>query len=110
MHGHWSRTCRTPKHLTNLYQASLKQNTVEINFIHKDRSGNHNACIDVNIYVDISNFFKNSDKTENMLNGEIIINDEGFVLKYLCSYAYNKCFQFDFFWLNLNNKLLLSYE
>ena len=23
--GHWSRTCRTPKHLVDLYQQSLKQ-------------------------------------------------------------------------------------
>ena len=23
--GHWSRTCRTPKHLVDLYQASLKE-------------------------------------------------------------------------------------
>ena len=24
MTGHWSRTCRTPKHFVDLYQASLK--------------------------------------------------------------------------------------
>ena len=24
-HNHWSRTCRTPKHLVELYQASLKE-------------------------------------------------------------------------------------
>jgi hypothetical protein len=36
MHVHWSLTCRTPKHLIDLYQASLKQNAIEINFIHKD--------------------------------------------------------------------------
>ncbi|KAG5253315.1 Retrovirus-related polyprotein from transposon [Salix suchowensis] len=75
MHGHWSRTCRTPKHLTDLYQASLKQNTVETNFIHKDGSENHNACIDVNTYLDVSDFFENSDKTKNMLSGGIIRDD-----------------------------------
>jgi hypothetical protein len=30
--GHWSRTCRTPKHLVDLYQASLKGKGVETNF------------------------------------------------------------------------------
>jgi len=25
MKGHWSRTCRTPKHLVDLYQASIKE-------------------------------------------------------------------------------------
>ena len=75
MHGHWLRTCRIPKHLTDLYQASLKQNTVETNFIHKDGSENHNACIDVNTYLDVSDFFENSDKTENMLSGGIIRDD-----------------------------------
>jgi hypothetical protein len=39
MHGYWSCTCRTPKHLIDLYQASLKQNAVEINFIYKDHNG-----------------------------------------------------------------------
>ena len=30
MKGHWSRTCRTSKHLVDLYQASLKN--IETNF------------------------------------------------------------------------------
>ena len=39
MEGHWSRTCRTAKHLVDLYQASLKENgkKIEINF--RDRNG-----------------------------------------------------------------------
>ena len=69
MHCHWLRTCRTPKHFTYLYQAFLKQNTVETNFIYKDVYENHNACIDV------SNFFENSNKIENMLSGRIIGDD-----------------------------------
>ena len=34
MEGHWSRTCRTVKHLVDLYQASLKENgkKIEMNF------------------------------------------------------------------------------
>ena len=30
--GHWACTCRTPKHLVDLYQASFKEKGVEINF------------------------------------------------------------------------------
>ena len=35
MKGHWSRTCRTAKHLVDLYQASIKgkDNQIETNFI-----------------------------------------------------------------------------
>ncbi|XP_068339069.1 uncharacterized protein [Pyrus communis] len=31
--GHWARTCRTPKHLVDLYQTSLKDKGVETNFL-----------------------------------------------------------------------------
>ena len=31
--GHWARTCRTPKHMVDLYQASLKEKGVETNFL-----------------------------------------------------------------------------
>ncbi|XP_021857753.1 uncharacterized protein [Spinacia oleracea] len=39
--GHWSRTCRTPKHLVELYQKSLKQKgkKVETNLVFKDGEG-----------------------------------------------------------------------
>ncbi|XP_028945694.1 uncharacterized protein [Malus domestica] len=30
--GHWARTCRTPKHLVDMYQASLKEKGVKTNF------------------------------------------------------------------------------
>ncbi|XP_070677788.1 uncharacterized protein [Malus domestica] len=35
--GHWVCTCRTPKHLVDLYQASLKEKGVEINFLNQAR-------------------------------------------------------------------------
>ncbi|XP_068319772.1 uncharacterized protein [Pyrus communis] len=35
--GHWGRTCRTPKHLVDLYQASLKEKGVETNFLDQAR-------------------------------------------------------------------------
>ncbi|CAN6723674.1 unnamed protein product [Malus baccata var. baccata] len=31
--GHWAHTCRTPKHLVDLYQASLKEKGVKTNFL-----------------------------------------------------------------------------
>ncbi|XP_020266845.1 uncharacterized protein LOC109842369 [Asparagus officinalis] len=37
MTGHWSRNCRTPRHLQDLYQASLKS-PVEINLVEKQPS------------------------------------------------------------------------
>jgi hypothetical protein len=41
MTNHWSRTCRIPKHLVELYQASIKKkgNKVEINFTKNESSG-----------------------------------------------------------------------
>ena len=50
--GHWARTCRTPKHLVELYQASLQNNEkkVETNFVSKDaRATTH---------YDVSDFFE----------------------------------------------------
>ena len=38
MKGHWSRTCHTPKHFVDLYQASIKAKgkEVEMNFSNSD--------------------------------------------------------------------------
>jgi hypothetical protein len=36
MKGHWSRTCRTAKHLVDLYQASMKEKGKEIEINHGD--------------------------------------------------------------------------
>ena len=38
MNDHWTCTCRTSKHLVNLYQASLKEKgkNVEVNFVYQD--------------------------------------------------------------------------
>ncbi|XP_068321810.1 uncharacterized protein [Pyrus communis] len=35
--GHWARTYRTPKHLVDLYQASLKEKGVKTNFLDQAR-------------------------------------------------------------------------
>ncbi|XP_056695484.1 uncharacterized protein [Spinacia oleracea] len=39
--GHWSRTCRTPKHLAELYQQSLKPKgkKIETNLVYEDGEG-----------------------------------------------------------------------
>ncbi|XP_068304367.1 uncharacterized protein [Pyrus communis] len=33
--GHWAHTCRTPKHLVDLYQASFKEKAIKTNFLDK---------------------------------------------------------------------------
>ena len=75
MYGHSSRTCRTPKHFTYLYQAFLKQNAVDTNFIHKKDLEGHNAYLDVNTCLDVYGIFENPYKTDNMLSGGILGND-----------------------------------
>ena len=63
MKGHWSCTCRTPKHLVNLYQASIKGKEVEMNFIDND------GTVDLT-HLDVSNFFENPNKKIDHLIGE----------------------------------------
>ena len=58
MKGHWSRICRTPKHLVDLYQESLKKKdkkAVETNFVSKDE----NVDDDLNdmTHLDVADFF-----------------------------------------------------
>jgi hypothetical protein len=51
MKGHWSRTCRTPKHLVDLYQASIKEKEkgIEMNFV------NHSNSVDSPVFLDTLN-------------------------------------------------------
>ncbi|XP_073273254.1 uncharacterized protein [Primulina huaijiensis] len=56
MEGYWSRTCRTAKHLVDLYQKSIKENgKMEINFVDNDDP------IDI-IHLEVSDFFANPDE------------------------------------------------
>ena len=58
MKGHWSRTCRTPKYLVDLYQESLKnkdKKAVETNFVSKDESVDHDLNDMTNL--DVADFF-----------------------------------------------------
>ena len=55
MTNHWSRTCRTPKHLVELYQASVKkkkEKEVETNFA---ENNSNNLLMDA--HLDVSDFF-----------------------------------------------------
>ena len=60
MKGHWARTCRMPKHLAYLNQASLKEKgkDIETNFV------DHPMDL---IHLDVSDFFENPNgKIDNL--------------------------------------------
>ena len=64
MKGHWSRTCRTPKHLVNIYQALIKEKRkeIEMNFININ-------VLDLT-YYDIDFFGGHSEKIDYLMNDE----------------------------------------
>ena len=66
MKGHWSHTCRMPKHLVDLYQALIKAKgkEIEINFI--DSNG-----LDLT-YYDIDFFGGPSEKIDYLINDDKI--------------------------------------
>ncbi|XP_057251651.1 uncharacterized protein LOC104890901 [Beta vulgaris subsp. vulgaris] len=55
--GHWSRTCRTQKHLVDLYQQSLKQKgkKVETNLVYEDGEGDFD-CGNTT-HLEVADFF-----------------------------------------------------
>ena len=57
MEGHWSRTCRTTKHLVDLYQASLKDKgkMVKTNFADGNRL--NLSYFDMNFFEGPSDIF-----------------------------------------------------
>ena len=59
--GHWARTCRTPKHLVDLYQASLKdkEKNIETNFVCDDNFDI--SQLDVT-HLDVADFFTEENK------------------------------------------------
>ncbi|KAL0329127.1 UNVERIFIED_CONTAM: hypothetical protein Sradi_4899400, partial [Sesamum radiatum] len=63
--GHWSRTCRTPKHLIDLYQESLKNKNkkIETNFVDDESDG----YIDMT-HLDVADFFADPNgKTDHLI-------------------------------------------
>ncbi|XP_021297792.1 uncharacterized protein LOC110426814 [Herrania umbratica] len=71
MKGHWSRTCRTPKHLVELYQASLKDKgkNIETTFV-KD-----NSQVDI-AHLDVVDFFAHPKGRIDHLIGDENPNNE----------------------------------
>ncbi|KAK9698846.1 hypothetical protein RND81_08G135400 [Saponaria officinalis] len=55
--GHWADICRTPKHLAELYQASIKAKEVETNF------AQYEIRID-NMHLDLPDFKANANNNE----------------------------------------------
>ena len=52
--GHWSRTCCTPKHLVELYKASLKgkEKEKEINFTKHHDPKDHTTHLDTSKFIE----------------------------------------------------------
>ena len=66
MKGHWSHICRTPKHLVDIYHASIKAKAkeIEMNFTDGDE-------LDLT-YYDIDFFRGPSEKIDHLINNEKI--------------------------------------
>ncbi|KAJ0035486.1 hypothetical protein Pint_26071 [Pistacia integerrima] len=80
MKGHWSRSCRMPKHLVELYQASLKEKETntnansayqnenrEANIAYQDDNFDHGP-VDIT-HLDVAGFFKNLEGRIDQLIG-----------------------------------------
>ena len=66
MKGHWSRTCHTPKHIADLYQASLKDKgkNVETNLVFEDKDHADNLL--TMTYLDTADFYETLDDTTTL--------------------------------------------
>ena len=73
MTGHWSRTCRTAKHLVELYQASIKGKgkDIEVNFF----DGNGDSGMDLP-HFDVSDFFEDPNGNISHLIGDGHVNSD----------------------------------
>ena len=69
MKRHWSCTYRMPKHLVNLYQASIKEKGKEIEMNFTDRNGLHLT------YYDLDFFRGPSEKIDYLMNDENIVSE-----------------------------------
>jgi hypothetical protein len=71
MKGHWSHTCRTTKHLVNLYQSSFKrkEENIEINFSHPHQGNDDIYLLDMT-HLDIAIFFKQTDEKVNIYHND----------------------------------------
>lgn len=71
--GHWSRTCRTPKHLVDLYQESEKNKgkKIETHFAYEDDDFDYGP-IDVT-HLDVADFFADPDGNIDHLIGDGVL-------------------------------------
>jgi hypothetical protein len=81
MKGHWSLTCRTPKHLVDLYQASTKdkEKGIEMNFADHSNPKDSQVFLDTqngegNTHLDVSDFFVDSN-TGLLIGDEYVYNN-----------------------------------
>ncbi|XP_021840247.2 uncharacterized protein [Spinacia oleracea] len=60
--GHWSRVCRTPKHLVDLYQSSLKKKrkNVETNLVFEDGEGDFESGDTT--HLEVADFFTSPER------------------------------------------------
>ncbi len=71
--GHWSRTCRTPKHLVDLYQQSIKNNEkrVETNYGDCDEYDGYGDMDPT--HFDIGDFFEDPNgKIDHLIGDETV--------------------------------------
>ncbi|XP_059301865.1 uncharacterized protein LOC132053778 [Lycium ferocissimum] len=69
--GHWSRTCQTPKHLVELYQASMKrkEKNPEANFISEDQ-------VDIT-HLDVADFFEHPEvKIDHLIGDGSVVKED----------------------------------
>ncbi|XP_024197263.2 uncharacterized protein LOC112200463 [Rosa chinensis] len=73
--GHFWKTCRMPDHLVALYQASIKGNKVEINYIDQSDPWDSSEPLDTTP-LDISDFFvDNGQHIDDMISGGVLGTD-----------------------------------
>ncbi|XP_009628232.1 uncharacterized protein [Nicotiana tomentosiformis] len=66
---HWINICRTPRHLVELYQASLKNKGYEANFIYDNE-------FDIT-HLDVADFFEHAyEKIDHLIGDESVVKDD----------------------------------
>ncbi|XP_074336793.1 uncharacterized protein LOC141673966 [Apium graveolens] len=72
MKGHWSCTCRMPKHLVDLYKAFQKEKgkIVEANLAFRNEEPEYNPS-DMT-YLDVTDFYENPEGNDNMNDTDMI--------------------------------------
>nr|XP_009787129.1 PREDICTED: uncharacterized protein LOC104235139 [Nicotiana sylvestris] len=70
--GHWANICRVPRHLVELYQASLKNKSSEANFVYDNK-------FDIT-HLDVTDFYERPDgKIDHLIGDESLSKEDGVV-------------------------------